>query len=284
MDKKPAVIRTELDGLSVRLGSFVFNHNSGRDEIYYLTHSHHAFELHFVTKGGIDLVTNDCTYRLLQGMVGIVRPDIYHTTNNWTEDFEKRTFVFEITCGESIGIDAETVLRAMASGEVIIEDSVSVTAPIEQLYTELLSGKPGRITYIKCLIQIILLELARNFVGRDAGAEEVAADLTLQRDIIIDEFFISRYYPLGGEAQLAAQLSISKRQLRRILKDRYNQSFREKILEIKLEMAKELLLTTKKSVIIISELLGYTSPSSFIAFFKKQTGITPTQLRVKGQG
>ncbi len=56
-------------------------------------------------------------------------------------------------------------------------------------------------------------------------------------------------------------------------------SFTHYRLNAKLNHAKNLLLTTDKTIDKISEDLGYYNPSSFMKLFKKETGITPSQYR-----
>ena len=55
------------------------------------------------------------------------------------------------------------------------------------------------------------------------------------------------------------------------------------MLEIRLEVACDLLLHSEKTVQEISEAVGYSTPSNFTAFFKNATGSTPTQYRRSGK-
>lgn len=51
--------------------------------------------------------------------------------------------------------------------------------------------------------------------------------------------------------------------------------------EVKLEEAKRLLSSTKKSIVEISAMLGYSSQAYFTTLFKKRTGMTPAEFREK---
>lgn len=67
--------------------------------------------------------------------------------------------------------------------------------------------------------------------------------------------------------------------INRILKLHTRHTFYELLTDIRIDKAKEYLLSTKHSVAYISELVGYTNAQSFIRMFKKLTGVTPGQFR-----
>jgi len=62
-------------------------------------------------------------------------------------------------------------------------------------------------------------------------------------------------------------------------KQHTGETFRQFILNKKLDVAKQLLRTSDLSVVDIASRLGYWNPSSFMKIFKKQFNITPDQYR-----
>lgn len=58
-----------------------------------------------------------------------------------------------------------------------------------------------------------------------------------------------------------------------------NDSFSNKLREIKLEKSKWLLITTDLSVQNISEIIGFKEKSYFFRIFKKRYGMTPLKYR-----
>ena len=78
---------------------------------------------------------------------------------------------------------------------------------------------------------------------------------------------------------LAKELNMSVRQTGRILQQTYGKGFREKMNECRLAVAVDLLKNTSKSIAQISEILGYSDPANFSSFVKRQTGISPAQIR-----
>ena len=74
-------------------------------------------------------------------------------------------------------------------------------------------------------------------------------------------------------------LHVSPRQLHRIIKKSYGKSYREKLSEIRVEIATSFLSGSDKSIAEISELLGYSTPANFSTFIKNATGKTPSEIR-----
>ena len=102
---------------------------------------------------------------------------------------------------------------------------------------------------------------------------------TIPQEYEIDEFFSNHFSSNRSNAQLAKQLNVSQRQLYRILKKSYGVNYREKLSEIRVEIAKDYLYNSDKSIGQIAELLGYSSGANFSTFVRKATGKTPSQIR-----
>lgn len=64
-----------------------------------------------------------------------------------------------------------------------------------------------------------------------------------------------------------------------LFKKELNQNFSDFLWNLRLEKAKELLLTTELPIDGISIAVGYLNASSFRRKFKQATGISPSQFR-----
>ena len=276
-------IVTVLDGLIVRLESFSPERDSDSDsdcDMNYFRHEHRSLEMIYVTQGRFELCLNERSHLFSQNMFVLVPPGVFHASRNLTDDLRKQSFTFELAVKDnSAGPDAKLVLRAINSGELIIGKDPDVIALADQLSAELTNSSPGGLTYIKCLMQLLLLALMRHVEKCDEGRRLPDADLNLRRSIIIDEFFSNSFYLSDGDETLSLQLGVSKRQSDRILKRLYGKSYRDKLSEKRLVVAEDLLFHSGESIAAISERLGYSYPSSFITFVRKQTGKTPAELR-----
>jgi two-component system response regulator YesN len=69
------------------------------------------------------------------------------------------------------------------------------------------------------------------------------------------------------------------RQLNRIMIRFYGVPFKQKLLQMKIIAAKDLLADTTFTINRIAEITGYNNTGYFISTFKKFTGMTPEQFR-----
>ncbi len=78
---------------------------------------------------------------------------------------------------------------------------------------------------------------------------------------------------------LAKKANISEVYLRRIFKQKYGISPKQYILEMRIKLAKQLLLETPLSVSTISSKCGFSNIYHFCKLFKEKTDTTPTDYR-----
>jgi AraC-like DNA-binding protein len=82
-------------------------------------------------------------------------------------------------------------------------------------------------------------------------------------------------------ADLANRAGYSRYHFLRLFKAAFGKSPLELVQCLKMEHAKTSLVTTRKSIREIATSLGYTSPTSLHIAFRKVTGMTPRQYRVR---
>ena len=78
---------------------------------------------------------------------------------------------------------------------------------------------------------------------------------------------------------VAEALNMTEYSASRIFKDYLGISFKKYVTTRRIELACELLKTTKMSIIEVAEQVGFASCSYFIRVFKAETGLTPTTYR-----
>lgn len=93
---------------------------------------------------------------------------------------------------------------------------------------------------------------------------------------IAEENYIS---PAISISSLADHFHVSIAYMSYLFKKEIGKNFSNYIWELRLEKAKELLLTTDMSIDEISIAVGYVNTSSFRRKFKQETGLTPSQIR-----
>ena len=78
---------------------------------------------------------------------------------------------------------------------------------------------------------------------------------------------------------LARQTGINEAKLKEGFKELYQASIHSYLQQLRLEKAKQLLLTTNMPVTDITYHIGYSHVTHFTTLFKKETGLTPTEWR-----
>lgn len=79
--------------------------------------------------------------------------------------------------------------------------------------------------------------------------------------------------------EVSREVNISPYYFSKLFKDSTDQNFIEYLTNLRMEKARELLLTTESSMKEICVAVGYADPNYFSRIFKKNTGVTPTEYK-----
>ena len=251
-------------------------------ETSYFRHRHQHFELHYVREGSCTFLADADSFVVEAGNLCLIAPDNYHSIKSTSPDLKKMCIGFELSLPPDAEADSlSAVLRPFQSFRVFTGPASRLQNTLQRILQTTMSSQPEFFAReeLRCLLSLLLLELARQIGPFPPATRDSGITIDLKRNYMIDEFFNNNFHLRGGDQVLAGQLHISSRQLDRILKSLYGKSYREKLLEIRLEVSLDLLKFSDKSVAAISELTGYSNPASFCSFIKKETGHTPGEIR-----
>jgi len=124
---------------------------------------------------------------------------------------------------------------------------------------------------IHCLINLIYIELSRNYLPSvKINNEKYQLKIRLLENLI-DQYFKLKKYPY----EYAAMMNLSEKHLNRMSKECLNKTTSALIAERIVLEAKRMLIHTKYTVSEIATDLGYEDNSYFSRFFKKHCNITP---------
>jgi len=118
------------------------------------------------------------------------------------------------------------------------------------------------------------LVLQRQGIGERAG-DRIAASLRLMQQQINEPLTL---------AQLAAPSGLSVSHFSRRFREEIGHSPIDYFLRLKVDIARELLVTTDRTVVDIGRELGYDDPYHFSRMFKKIAGLAPTNYRRQHRG
>ena len=247
----------------------------------YYEHYHPCFELHYIEKGEASYLCGKKTVAVPAGTLLIIPPRMYHKELSSTAGTEKMTLTLEISppprSADKKFCNAFPRLEAVS---VYVNDAV-VREELVKLKRLALTMDGGFITRekMRALAHSFTVDLY-DLLSKDAPCDtELSKDVALTREYEIDTFMALNFMSNSARDELAERLHVSPRQLHRIIKKSYGKTYREKLLEIRLEIALSFLRDTDKSIGEISEELGYSNSASFTAFIKSSTGKTPGELR-----
>ncbi len=251
------------------------------DRAFYI-HKHSFYELHILLESGCTIRAGGALYAPEKDQFCLIAPGVNHTPKRNEDRFRRVCVSFEIL--PKPGKIGRWLQEQTRSRPVWLGSAKGMLETVEKLQAESDARGPFSDAYIQAQLTVLMLQLVRVMEPQKAAERSSPADLDKNRSILIDMFFNDNYYLPAGEEVLAQRLGVSRRQLDRILKKLYGKGYQEKVLEIRLEVACDLLQHSGKSIREISEGVGYSTPSNFTAFFKNAAGVTPTQYRRQHKG
>jgi AraC-like DNA-binding protein len=136
------------------------------------------------------------------------------------------------------------------------------------------------------------LEVFLNYAKRFYGRQFITRSISNKEMVATFETLLDEQCTLGvierlGQPSvkgLAVAMSYSPNYLSDTLKKETGKTAQEHIKLRVLELAENLLLTTKEPIYLIAEKLGFEQPSSFTKFIKAQHGVTPVDFRKRHTG
>lgn len=182
---------------------------------------------------------------------------------------KRPTIDVQTAAGNASVLEAFFALR----DTVLVQDVFHGLDRIQAVRRELREQKTGYLEVAQTELALLLLEVARR-LPRDQVAEQPApVNLDKLKLDLIDEFFYHNYDRPGCKREdLARILCISERQLSRIFSQSYAMSFRERLLQTRMEMAEAMRKGEHLSAEQLSERVGYSSASAFRAAYKNYFG------------
>lgn len=265
----------------------------------YPKHHHHLYEVLYCQEGEARLLINGDAIALCPGDWLFMRAGARHEIENRSKD-EGCFFFFNI----HFDIDDHEMRKCLSRSEYTVL-SASVTAStklpfyvaeIEQkMYQSLLhlpltaSGTERRLSLtsaqkvaLQAYILLIIHEIILLQTEEKKSGLEVTPDTTIyEADTahLIEERLERLVSTDGSISQIADELNMSRSQCTKVFTKIYGISPRKYLTHLKLNIAKQLLVSTNRTVEDIADELGFHSVSHFSRQFRRGTGMSPNQFR-----
>ncbi|MDF2722703.1 MAG: AraC family transcriptional regulator, partial [Paenibacillus sp.] len=255
-------------------------------------HNHAAIELQFIDSGVGTLVMEDREQHLENGSIHVIGQHIFHSFEpDPVIPGERSTIRFTFQDVPALDPnfpqeEAEQIKAALSRltycqltdptrNRAIFRLLADVRAEIE-------TPSVGSYTKVLSLFAQIIIELVRGIQLEQMTKRTYTMprkDKYDQWSPMIDTFFSNCQQDLTLE-MLAATLNLSTKQTHRLLKKHFNTSFKHKLMNTRVEVAKDLLRTSKLSIERIAGDVGYSSTQYFCQLFQQKTGMTPSEYRI----
>lgn len=237
-------------------------------------HASESYELHYISSGTGILKLSEETLSFEKNSFFLTGPNITHAQfPSSPEGFEEYCLYLTVRKNQQqLTRLSETFFHTPFWFGTLDCEQLLIS-----LFREFQFRQSGYEAMAEVLCKMLLLRLMREEIS---SVQTLSPSFGDSLSLMIEEAFLFHYKTVTLTA-LAKQLNISPRQLERILKRDYGQSFSQKKTEARMQAASVFLTETKKSITEIAELTGYSSSEAFGYSFKQYFRLSPSDYRRK---
>jgi AraC-like DNA-binding protein len=238
-------------------------------------HSNTCYELHIILEGTCTLDFDDQTFRLVPGQAVMIAPNVFHAPGNVSASFCRFSLSFSVDPALK-----ESLQTVDTAGYRFFEPDQQVLAVCRNILLELDASDFLNRELLSALFSQLMILCLRSVRGQSAQSSGQEKPATQEDEIERIDNFFALYPPERQTRQeLAEYLHCSQRQLIRKMQTLYGVSFRQKLINSRMDLARYLLRSTDASVNEISTRVGYADNAAFFRAFRQHTGMTPAQYR-----
>jgi len=133
--------------------------------------------------------------------------------------------------------------------------------------------------FVQALAQAIAVHLARDYGITDEESRSGSPSLPGYKVRQITDWIAEHASEDFDLARLAARAGLSKFHFQRLFKSAVGVSPSRYHINLRMNLARQLLRETKKSIVDVALEVGYADPSYFAKLFRKETGLSPSDYR-----
>jgi len=272
IDNTAYIVKFKIDSVTVTVTlDNTFFPTQSRTAAY--LHYHHNTEIFFIADGNLEIQTENGIEVFNEGAT-IVPRGFAHNTNKCDSVFR---FLFSLSPDNDKSAPVsflEKLLLKSSSKPFSLTTNSTVLTYLNQIRNLMCENSDYKETQISLLMHLVFLELLtcntlqtnNNFFTHDnIYAIENIVFCDYDKNLTIND--------------VAVALSLSPRQVSRIIKKNFGLTFTDMVNTRKLQVAARLLTTTNMPVAEIINQLNFQTEKYFFVLFKKKYGCTPLQYR-----
>ena len=251
-------------------------------------HDHDYFEIECVLEGEADHHSLLGDYGLAQGDIVLIPPHVKHDLDVRDKGtiinlgIRSSTFRSEFAdiLKNDIGIASyfENIMYGTFNHEILIKEC------LDDFMVELILMLYQKQKQYPSENDLISSHLMASFLFRmfERSRPNLMVDITQSSNTKINQIrkYIDEHCDTVTLSELSEAFYMSSAYISRFLKAKLHTGFSDLVRESRINRAKELLIKTDQSVLEISQQIGYSSQSHFIALFHEMVGSSPLQYRL----
>lgn len=285
-DEKITMSHFTLDNIDAEFyfGS-MFRENFKHSSFSTKAHEHAWYEFHCVENGTLKVKANEQTYIINSNEAIFIPARVYHNTKNESEDMIHTCFGFELSKNGKRTLEnlyTEMTDTFNLSECVKLKECEALINAARELMITAQNGKsPDSCRMHNSLITFLFRlydELSEKNTPKDNKTKDIVSEDIDKRNYLLDILTSSQIDNITLE-ELSKKIYLNKKQINKIVKKRYNMTYKQKQIRFRIENAKKLLDESDMPVDMIARQIGYTNLTSFYKAFQKITEMTPSCYR-----
>lgn len=247
-------------------------------------HAHDCYMIVVVTSGGGTHTIDGETYKVEPPCIFLLSPGQIHSYE-FTTDIEGfavyYTVDFYLHYARERHLDRTPFFHSIERPTFIRANTRTikpVLSTLEEMLSEFTQDVNGKEDVLRNLIDILLIRINRLWSGKPVATRKTSTMVQVRKLI---ELIEKHYKKIKTPGEYALMMSLSPNHLNTLCKKTLNRTVTELIHERIIVEAKRQLAYSDWGLKKIADNLGFRDYSYFLRFFKKNTGMTPDDFRVK---
>ncbi|TDF93183.1 AraC family transcriptional regulator [Paenibacillus piri] len=237
-------------------------------------HHHSIHQILYALEGEGTITLDNKRYDFKQDSVALIVPHSNHSV------FSESKLTLLVLAFEETAIDSHArtgLLHACFTSSAFLQLNPFAAADLRQLLRKMLFEQSHQDELGDWALQIYMLEILLA-LARSRQSALVTDSNSLRADRI--RSYIDRHYfePLNA-GDIAARLGIGARHVNNIFKDQYRITPIQYLTEVRISLAKKLLIETDKDIVSICFEVGYETLPTFYRAFKNSVNMSPNMFR-----
>lgn len=240
-------------------------------------HSHEGWELYYQPKGTSTWKVGRNRFHVPAGGGYIMAPGVRHSLDAF-HDEEAHFYFVVFRVEEALFASCHSLLKNWPSSHVGLPNAQTLEAPFRGLIREVTLDAEAKSTALCLHISTLCLEIHRLFFHPSLPMREFSAHPAALRARECMENNPGHSWKLD---ELAALSGVSIPHLIEIFRREFGQTPRQFLLQTRLEIARDKLRSTDRSITELAHDLGFSSSQHFATSFQGHFDISPTHYRQK---